>query len=100
VTRTGQLELGFALDAALERAGREWIGQARRVMGELCRFGVSFSADDVVAAVGLPPGKSHAALGAVFNQAAREGWIVEAGSCRSSRPDRHGGRIVTWKAAS
>lgn len=94
---TGQLALQYDLDAALERAGEAWASAARDVMGRPCRFDVAFSAEDVVEAVGLPPGITHNALGAIFKQAANEGWIVEAGSRRSSRPGRRGGLVRVWR---
>ncbi len=97
MTRTGQLELVLALDAALDRAGPDWVATARRKMAEFVKYGVTFTADDLVAAVGMPPGDSHNAVGAVFHAAAGEGWIVDAGTTRSRRPDAHGRKVTRWR---
>jgi chloramphenicol 3-O-phosphotransferase len=87
----------MGLHAGLERAGEVWVSQARHAMAEFVSDGKTFTADDLILAIGMPPGHSHNAVGAVVRQAHREGWIEVAGTRSSTRPDRHGGLVRAWR---
>lgn len=99
MTRTGQLEMTFGMDAALKRTSEEWIAAARYKVAEFCRYRVEFDAEDLRAAVGDPPGSPNA-LGALLHHIAAEGWIIEVGTTRSRRPGSHGRILRRWRSAS
>lgn len=76
-----------------------WRSDALDAIWELAASGRTFTADDVVAVVGLPdfgPNRNNA-VGAVFSSAAKRGWIVSTGVYRKSRrPEAHARVIAVW----
>lgn len=103
-------------DAALaNRLGREGMDRAERAQrvqawkDDANRFllylhtkarGITFSADDLIEAVGLPdigPNRNNV-IGAWFNAMAKAGRIENTGKRRkSTRPEGHGRRIDVWR---
>lgn len=95
-----QLTIGEALKERGQRratdAAIDWHEQAlawiRRAPGE-------FSADDLVAAVGLPNASAsnrNNAVGAAFTAARRLGLIARSGWTSSTRPESHGRVVAVW----
>lgn len=84
-----------ALAAAQPWAARAMAWMRRRSAGE------PFTADDVVAAVGLPTGElrqnANGAVGAVIRTAYAAGVIVPLGYVPSTRPESHGRPIRLWQ---
>jgi hypothetical protein len=95
VTRTGQLELTLALDSAEARAA-EWAAKAQWYIDWTVPPGKTFTADDLRAFAGNPPGHGDA-MGAVFRSAARAGLITCTGTTTSKRPDAHGRLLREWR---
>lgn len=95
--RTGQLELEYGTQAALDRAG-EWVTQARTAVGRLASTGMAFDSDDLRDLIADPPNPN--AIGALFRSCIHDGLIVEVGTTRSRRPDAHGRRIGRYRRAS
>jgi hypothetical protein len=98
LVRIGQLALVLGTASAAERA-QAWTDVARTAMASLCAAGAIFSAENIRALVGDPPG-GGAAMGALFHHAAAEGWIVPAGFTRTTRPERRRSVLGLWKSAS
>jgi hypothetical protein len=92
--RTGRLETQLSMDAALERA-EDWAGKAEAAIRWMEK-GWRFSADDVRALVGHPPGHGDA-FGGVFRNARRAGLIRAIGYTTSSRPKAHGRVLREWE---
>ena len=91
--RAGQV--GQEQAAAADRAW-SWAMRAHDAITELARTGREFTADEVVARVGLPDAGTNRnnAVGAVFASAAKQGEIVKTGAYRPSRRVIGHGRIV------
>jgi hypothetical protein len=96
--RTGQLALVLGTASAQERS-EAWTAEARKAMASLCAQGAVFSAENVRALVGDPPG-GGAAMGALFRHVSQEGWIVPAGFSRTTRPQRRRSVLGLWKSAT
>lgn len=75
-----------------------WRDAADRAITRLAATGRPFTADDVRAQAGDPPGHPNA-LGARFLAARRSGLLEEVGYVRSTRPDAHARRLVTYRGA-
>lgn len=87
-------------NAAASAHGSEWADRARTWIAR--RFaGETFTADDVVDAVGLPSGglaqNGNGAVGAVFAQARRAGLIEPIGWMESTRPTSHARPLRVWQ---
>lgn len=90
-----------AKDTGLHAAGAadrvwEWRNRALDAIRDLAATGLPFTADEVIAAVGLPdvgPNRNNA-VGAVFSAAAKRGWIVKTGHYRPSRRVLAHARVV------
>lgn len=74
-----------------------WKARANKALEELIREGSYFSADDLVAAVGMPPRPNM--LGGVFIGARRAGLIEPVGYTQAHRPEAHARVQRTWKGA-
>ena len=99
MTRTGVLETQLSMDSALERVELDgWAVRAREAAGRFCRADVKFTAEEIRAAAGDPPGSGNA-VGALLHSLARQGLIVEVGSRRAERPDARGRRLIVWRRA-
>lgn len=94
--RTGQIEMGFGMDAAIDRAS-DWAAAARSYIERL-PIGSRFSADTLRRYVGDPPAHGDA-IGAVIACASREGRIRAAAITTSSRPERHRARLIEWEVS-
>lgn len=92
---------GQELAAGSDRAFA-WRTRALDAVRDLASTGLPFTADDVIAAVGLPdvgPNRNNA-VGATFTAAARRGWIVKTGHYRQSRRVlAHARMIAVWVGA-
>ena len=100
--RTGELETQLGMDAALEAVEHDaWLKRARFVMAAFCAAGMEFDAEDVrEQTLGDVPGSGNA-VGALFKQCAREGWITPTGRYRKARrPEAHGRILPVWRSAS
>lgn len=88
---------------ALHNAG-DWSPAATRALRDLAATGEGFTADDVVARVGLPRGtaqNANNALGGLFAGASRAGLIVRTGDMvESRRREGHARRITVWRGAT
>ena len=95
-------ELEGILDDVAERANREWRATAMRAIEFLAGRGVEFTADDVWALIEPTGVTTHEpnAMGAMFNQAQREGIITSDGMYRPScRRKAHRRMVRVWRAA-
>lgn len=95
-----------ARDAGMEQAlnagtVEEWRPTAQAVLRNLARSGNDFTADDLVAAAGLPNASepnSNNALGGLFAGASRVGLIERTGvMVESRRVVGHARRIPVWR---
>lgn len=96
-------ELGMAgADKALAAALKEWKIAAQACLERLARAGVEFTADDLVAHVGLPrlplPGMNNAVGGAIA-RFARSKRIHRVGYRPSIRPQNHGRVVAIWRGS-
>lgn len=87
-----------ALDA--DRAW-PWKEHAERVIYNLATTGLPFTADDVVAEVGLPDGtvgmNRNNGVGAIFSACAKRGWITPTGHyMKSRRRSNHSAVLAIW----
>lgn len=73
----------------------EWADRADRWLGDLY-VGVVITADDLVAACGLPVGSPNQ-VGARFSRWAKAGRIREHGYQRATRKASHARRLVSWQ---
>ena len=78
-----------------------WLDRARVEALALARSGAKFTSDDLIDRVGVPDdGHSangrNSAIGSVFRELSKQGWIETTGSKRSSQPHRKGGRVQVW----
>jgi hypothetical protein len=90
-------ERGMDLASSSDRAW-DWRRRAEVALYELAETGKPFTADDVVAVVGLPdlgPGRNNA-VGAMFSAAAKRGWIVRVGYRKATRVLSHGRVVAVW----
>ena len=89
---------GQELAANADRAW-PWKQQALGAIWDLAATGTPFTADDVIARVGLPSWgtNNNNAVGAIFSAAVKRGWIVPTGVYRKSRrPKSHARVIAVW----
>lgn len=90
-----------ARDQAIARvdaaADPDWKADAQQALTELIDAGEKFSADDIWLRVGYKPAEPRA-LGAILQQAARRGRIVQTGERRkSARPEHHAYPCTVWR---
>lgn len=81
---------------------QEWRNTATAVLERLAAHGGAFTADDVIAAAGLPDVGTNRnnAVGGLFNAASRQGWIVKTGLYRkSTRAAAHARVLAVWVGA-
>ena len=81
---------------ALLSAHTSWRIAAEAVLEELAKSGIEFTADDVRARVGRPPGHDNA-LGGLFIGAAKREEIVAVGFRVSTRREAHARPIRVWR---
>lgn len=105
----GQQQLAIAaredgIRRAEEHADEEWKRRAFQAVDIASRLNVEFTADEVweLLEAAFPDAGTHepAALGPVFQRAAREGLIVKAGTVRLSRLPRRHRDLTVWRRAS
>ncbi len=82
-----------------------WRVEAQRALAVLAASGQKFTADDLVAQVGMPdnghkPNGRNNAIGSVFGEATSEKLIVAVGVTRSTTPTRKGGMVRIWQGTS
>lgn len=81
----------------------EWRLAAKWALWELARTGEPFTADDVIAKVGLPkpswPGMNNA-VGALFSLAARKHVIHRVGDTSTLRVIGHARRLSLWRGGT
>lgn len=96
---TGKAAAEAAMKAAAD-ARQEWIARADEWL-RLQPQGTVLTADDLVAAVGLPLGAiamaGNNAMGALFRSWARQGLIYAVGFTQATRKSSHGGILRVWK---
>lgn len=79
-----------------------WKDHAMGALYDLASTGKTFTADDLVARVGLPDANAvgmnkNNAVGAIFSAAAKAGWIVPTGNYRKSvRRSNHSAVLAIW----
>jgi hypothetical protein len=78
-----------------------WKEHAERAIYNLAATGLPFTADDVVAEVGLPDRSvgmnRNNAVGAVFSACAKRGWIRSTGHyMKSRRASNHSAVLAIW----
>jgi hypothetical protein len=78
-----------------------WKEHAERAIYRLATTGLPFTADDVVAEVGLPEGKvgmnRNNGVGAIFSACAKRGWIRPTGHyMKSRRRSNHSAVLAIW----
>lgn len=85
-------------ELAWEHSPEEWRTAAKWSLWQLAQTGREFTADDVIAAVGLPrpAGLSNNAVGALFSQAARKKIIRRVGDTTTKRKLGHARRVSLW----
>lgn len=86
--------------ALAEAAVPTWTDDARDAIDYLADRGRPFTADDLVALVGLPrpsePNRNNA-VGAVLGGAARRGRIRRVADATAGRPLSHSRRLTVWE---
>lgn len=95
-------ELGDLLDEVNEKAHHAWKIAASEALRQLIKSEEDFTADDVWELIEPFGVKTHepSAMGAVFNEAARAGWIVSDGMYRPSmRRGAHRRMVRVWRGA-
>lgn len=85
-----------------EHEGYEaWQRQFHRAVVTFALGGKVFTSEDVTSLIGMPPGKSNSAVGAMMNGAANTGRIKKTGRYVPSRAAKsHGSVIVQWVGVS
>lgn len=76
-----------------------WKRAAEEALEVLAHSGHDFTADDLIAEVGLPVASSKNAVGPLFGTAAKQGLIRKVGYRISERPARRGGVVAIWRGA-
>lgn len=96
----GQLTLGEALKArGQQKAADAAIDWHEQAIAWITMRVAPFSADDLIAAIGLPNASAsnrNNAVGAAFTSARRLGYIRRTGWTTSTRPESHGRVIAVW----
>lgn len=83
--------------AALAGAPDEWGDRARRAVAHLAaRRPTTFSSEDLIRLVGMPPAGDGRAVGAILGAAARRGLIQRVGETQATRRSQHAARIGVW----
>lgn len=85
------------MDAALNGAPDDWSERARRVVAVLAaRRPSTFSSEDLIREVGMPPEGDGRAVGSIIGGAARKGLIERVGETQATRKSQHAARIGIW----
>ena len=95
---SGECRKQAALDH-LEVCRKKIVVRGRRVILERLLAGHPATADDVQAAVKLPPGISPRCFGPVGRGLAQAGIIWADGTCKTSRPKAHARPVTVWRLA-
>ena len=74
--------------------GSPWLVNARRVAAEICKEKGFVTSDDVIERIGLPVGRTHNLVGALFHK----GFYL-TGYTQTKRKVGHARRIGQWKVA-
>lgn len=94
------------MDAALAGAPDEWAEKARRAVAHLATrvdrsvtppVRATFTSEDLIRAVGMPPTGDGRAVGAILGGAARRGIIFRVGEAQATRKNQHAARIGVWQ---
>jgi len=97
MTTTGeQLKLA-GMGQVDENTPDDWKTAADAAIDALAALGRQFTADDVVAMVGVPP-NHYNAIGPRFASAAAQGRIVRVGYRQARRSSRHAAVVAVWSA--
>lgn len=94
----GERRRDAALDLLRERRA-VWVRRAQRALLTAALDRGTGTADDVAAAVALPPDLDGRLLGAAPGALVHAGLLCLAGYVRSTRPERHASIIATWGLA-
>jgi hypothetical protein len=84
----------------------DWAEDAWAALLALARTGEPFTADDLIARVGVPdeahtPNSRPSRVGPIFARAARQGLIETDGTVRNSaQPHRRGGAQRVWRGTA
>lgn len=97
-TADGERRRDAALDLLRERRA-VWVRRAQRALLTAAIERGEATADDVAAAVDLPPDIDGRLLGAAPGALAHAGLLWLAGYVRSTRPERHASVIAVWMLA-
>lgn len=84
---------------ALLSTHTSWRLSAEATLADLAARGVDFTAENVTAVCGDPPGH-HNAVGGLFIAASKRGEIVAVGYRPASRREAHGRILRVWRGAS
>ena len=84
---------------AEDAADPDYRDRCRETIRQLARWGLPFTADTVVQAVGLPASGTHNIIGACIRGAAKLGLIRCVDFTMSRRPGRHAGMVRVWRGA-
>jgi hypothetical protein len=95
--RHGRAARDHGVDLADHGAWTPWRDRADAWIAEMAATGVTFTADDMVACLGLPVASSPNAVGARFLKAARAGTIVKIGYRPSTRASRRASVVAVWQ---
>jgi hypothetical protein len=97
-TSEGERRRDNALELLRERRA-VWVRRAQRALLTAAVERGTATADNVAAAVDLPPDLDGRLLGAAPGALVRAGLLWLAGYVRSTRPERHASVIATWGLA-
>lgn len=95
----GRADRDTGIAQVLAHAGDDWTEQARTHIAHLAGTGEPFTADTVIAAIGMPPTGSRNIVGAVFDAARMARLIVRVGDTQAQRRARHASRVSVWRGA-
>lgn len=84
------------IDAAHHARDLEWAHRANKWLDNCTDHGTVITADDLIAAVGLPTGSENQ-IGARFQAWRKAGFIRQAGVTTSTRRSNHGRLLRAWE---
>lgn len=87
------------IDAADRTRDLEWAHRADHWLDACTDHGSVFTADDLIAAIGLPTGSENQ-IGARFQAWRKAGYIRQAGVTTSTRRSNHGRLLRAWEVVA
>lgn len=96
---TGEQLRDDGAERVTDNTREDWIAAADAAIVRLARSGQPFSAEDVRAAVGDPPGHANA-MGARMLAAAKHGLLEKIGYGKPTRASSHASVIAIWRGVS